>query len=161
MLPFLPLLVSASVKPVLKDSTVVSMVAAKKISTFTEPSPLKPLKIGFLKRILLNRYINKFKTYQLRTADPIKADKMARASLFLGISAVALLFIPWYTLILVIPLGILAIVYGKQAIKNGTTKETMAKIGKGFGIGALIGFGVELIIAAIIIASWSSWLFSL
>jgi hypothetical protein len=83
---------------------------------------------------------------------------MARASLILGIVAVILVFIPWYTLLFVIPLGILAIVYGKQAIKNGTTKETMAKVGKGLGLGALIGFAVEVLIATIIIVSWASWL---
>lgn len=33
----------------------------------------------------------------------------------------------------------------------------MAKIGKGFGIGALIGLAIEIILAVIIIVAWVSF----
>jgi hypothetical protein len=80
---------------------------------------------------------------------------MAIASFIFGISAVLFMMIPAYTLFLVIPLGIMAVTYGKKAIKNGTTRWKLAGIGKGMGITSLIGFAIEIILAFILIACWS------
>jgi hypothetical protein len=77
---------------------------------------------------------------------------MAKASLFLGISAALCMLIPSFTLFLVIPLGIQAILYGKMALKNGTTKPSMAESGKSMGIYMLILLSIEIVLAGILIA---------
>jgi hypothetical protein len=84
----------------------------------------------------------------------VHANKTAIASFILGFSAVLFMLIPAYTLFLAVPLGILAVMYGKKAIKNGTTKWKLAVIGKGMGIVALIGFAIEIVLAVILITIW-------
>jgi len=87
-----------------------------------------------------------------------RANKMARASLILGISASLFMLIPEYAIFLVLPMAILAIGYGKQAIKNGTCKMRMAAIGKGLGMAVLIVFAIEVMLALLVIILLHDWI---
>jgi len=95
----------------------------------------KDNKISFLNRISFKHKLKKLKR-QLSDPDvePSTADRKAKTSMILGISAVILAIIPFLTIVLAIPLGIAAIVMGKKAKKMGTKKKT----GIGFAIAALI-----------------------
>lgn len=114
----------------------------------------KTVKLGFFKRMLLRMYMKKLQKRHFLPGDHAAADSKATASLWLGIAAIVFLFIPTYTIFLVIPLGIMAIVFGKQALSDGTSKELSARLGKGFGIGALIALLVFFLIALVWISSW-------
>ena len=114
-------------------------------------------KLGFFKKLLLRIYMKKMAKKFHAAGGTADADKKANASLVFGIAAIVFLFIPTYTIFLVIPLGILAMVFGNQALKEGTSKELNAKLGKGFGLGALIAFLVLLLIAVIVITSSPWW----
>ncbi len=109
-------------------------------------------KMGFFTRIAYKMTPKKIRN-QLFTngAELSPADKKAKTSLILGISALALALIPWYTIIAAIPLGITAIVMGAQAKKMGSEKMN----GKGFGIGALAVVVAWLIIGVIALIVWA------
>lgn len=109
-------------------------------------------KMGFFTRIAYKMTPKKIRS-QLFTngAELSAADKKAKTSLILGISALALALIPWYTIFAAIPLGITAIVMGAQAKKMGSEKMN----GKGFGIGALAVVALWLIIGTILVIAWS------
>ncbi|OQP63842.1 hypothetical protein A3860_23170 [Niastella vici] len=108
---------------------------------------------GFL-RVFFRMYLKKLSRRHLLQDNTVNADKNATASLWLGIASIVFLFIPTYTLLLVIPLGILAIVFGKHALSGGTKKELSAKVGKALGLGALITFAVLVIVALIFLANF-------
>jgi hypothetical protein len=67
------------------------------------------------------------------------------------------LFVP-YVIFACLPAAIVAMVLGGSAMRNNTNLVGKARTGKALGLGALIAFGVLLIIAAIVVASFlSSW----
>jgi hypothetical protein len=86
------------------------------------------------------------------------ANKMAEMSILSGSSAIFFLLIPSYTIFLAFPLGILAIVFSRLAVKNGSTKWNMAELGKILGILVLIALAIEIMLAAFLIAIWSNLL---
>lgn len=112
-------------------------------------------KLNFFQRLALKIFVRKHKD-----GDVSKADKLASTSLGLGIGACALLilgmFVP-YLILASIPLGIAAMITGAGAVRGGTSKIVKAKTGKALGLGALITFGVLLILAAIVISSSNWW----
>ena len=113
-------------------------------------------KMNFLERILLKLSIKKFK----KVADTEKADRQASSALVFGIVALGTLLIGLvvpYIALAAIPAGIVAMVLGKQAVVGGTTDPAKAKIGKTLGLVSLIGFAFILLLAAIVVASWSGW----
>jgi hypothetical protein len=118
----------------------------------TNAPVLKVRKLNFIQRFVVKLLIKKNK--RLTSG---QADKLASASLTLGIIACGtLLFglaVP-FIILLTIPAGIAAMITGGSAVRNQTTKIGKAKTGKGLGLGALIAFGVLLILAAIILAAF-------
>lgn len=136
-----------------KDTTisVKSQVTTEIPVASTE---VKFKKLNFFQKVIFKIFVRKDKR-----ADESKADKLASTSLSFGIGS-------WITLLLglalpyvafaCIPLGIAAMITGKSALKQGTSKEGRAKTGRGLGLGALITLGILLIIAAIVISAWSS-----
>jgi hypothetical protein len=97
----------------------------------------------------LTHAINKKKLFQ--GYQNVSADKLEKASLFLGIFAILFILIPANTIFLAVPLGILAIVCEKQAAKNVSTKEKRAGLGKTMGIFALAYMAIEILLALILI----------
>jgi len=95
----------------------------------------KDNKISFINRISYKRTLKKLKR-QLSDPDVelTPADQKAQTSMMLGIFALVLAVIPFFTIVLAIPLGIAAIVMGKKAKKMGTKRKT----GIGFAIAAFI-----------------------
>jgi hypothetical protein len=85
-------------------------------------------------------------------------NKMAKMSILSGGSAVVFLLIPSYSILLAFPLGILAIIFSRLAVKNGSTKLNIAEFGKLLGILVLVGITIEIILAAFLIAIWSNLL---
>lgn len=121
------------------------------------PISVKAKRIRFFQKIALRIAIRKWNK-QHKIYDATKADKMASASLWLGIAAIVFAIIPWYTILVAIPLGILAMIFGNKAKNAGTTKTSSASIGKSFGLAALIVVGVWIIVGAIISIAWiNAW----
>lgn len=109
-------------------------------------------KPNFFQRLLLKITGNSAATNESPTA-----DKTANISLGLGIASWATLFlilIPTAVCLISIPLGIAAIITGNNALRNGTKKTTAARLGRGLGWGAIVGFAVLIIVAAIAVSSW-------
>ncbi|MGH2566546.1 MAG: hypothetical protein ACRDE8_12350 [Ginsengibacter sp.] len=129
-----------------------SSIAKTSIATTTNAPVLKVRKLNFVQRFVLKLLIKKNK---LLTSG--RADKLASASLTLGIIACGTvllgLFVP-FIILLSIPAGISAMITGGSAVRHQTTQIGKAKTGKGLGLGALIAFGVLLILAAILLASY-------
>ena len=113
---------------------------------------LKVHKLNFFQRLIVKFFIKKNKL-----ADGSKADKQASTSLLLGIGACGFillgLFVP-YVILASIPTGIAAMITGGSAVRNKTSLVGKARTGKALGLGALIAFGVVLILAAIVVSSW-------
>jgi hypothetical protein len=86
------------------------------------------------------------------------ANRLAKWSLCSGLLAVCCMMIPSVTLVLVIPLAITAIVFGKMALQKRTSREMMAKTGKSFGIWMLYIFGLEMLIALFLLAIRNKWI---
>jgi hypothetical protein len=149
------LLTSASSKPL--PSTPLDSSATHIATPRTLANLSAPKKMGFFKRLVWNRYVKKFRKYEAQTGDPVKADKLAKSSLILGIISVALLFIPWYTLLLIVPLSIIAMSNGREALIMGTTKGSAARTGKTMGLISLIGLGVWIIIGTIYAIAVTGW----
>ena len=112
---------------------------------------LKVHKLNFFQRLIVKLYLIKNKL-----ANGTKADNLASTSLLLGIVACGFilfgLFIP-YAILATIPTGIAAMITGGSAIRNKTSLVGKARTGKGLGLGALIAFGILLILAAIVLSS--------
>lgn len=131
-----------------KDSTVV-------ISSSKPTVVAKAKRMGFFQRMALKMVMKRYsKHYKLVDSD--KADQLASTSMWLGIFALVFAVIPWYTILVAVPLGIVALILGKRAIESGTTKITSAKVGKGLGLAALIVVAVWLVAALIAWASFFS-----
>lgn len=134
---------------VIKSKTVIN--PAGQISN-QHSMVAKSKKMGFFTRIAYKMTPKKLRN-QLFTngAELSPADKKAKISLILGITALVFALIPWYTIIAAIPLGITAIVMGAQAKKLGSEKMN----GKGFGIGALAVVAAWFILGVIALIVWS------
>jgi len=78
-------------------------------------------------------------------------EKMANASLFFGISACLLMLFPTYLILLALPSGIMAIVFGKRAVEKRSNKKLRASIGKYLGIFVLAVLTIEIILALILV----------
>jgi hypothetical protein len=83
-----------------------------------------------------------------------QADKKASCALWLGIGAFIALLIPEITILLSVPLGILAIRYGKRSLDQGTRYRTTAGIGKNLGLISIIGFLLISLFTILIIIIW-------
>lgn len=110
---------------------------------------------GFFKRIaILQQVMKEMRHQKLQDAEINPADKKAKDSLWVGIIALVCAMIPWYTIFVAIPLGVLAIGMGNQAKRMGSAHIN----GKGFGIAALALVAVwMLLVAAFVIGFASSW----
>lgn len=108
-------------------------------------------KSSFLRRIsmVLGRKKLHTRTYQ-SGENTEEADKIANGSLMLGAIALATALVPWYTIALAIPLGIIAVTMGLRARKMGSSKPT----GKTLGVIALIAVAVWIGYAAISVATF-------
>ena len=148
----------------LSIAATIEKVPPLTITPSTETAVVYPLateevrqkKMNFFERILFKLSIMKFK----KAADTEKADRQTRSALIFGIVALGTLLIGLvvpYIALAAIPAGIVAMVLGKQAVVGGTTDPAKAKIGKALGLVSLIGFAFILLLAAIVVASWSSW----
>ncbi len=115
----------------------------------TVPSVKNP-KTGFLEKMLLRKMARKFKKAGTETN-----KNPGTTSMILGIIALALLFIPFYTMLLAVPFGIAAIIIGNNAVKSKSHDIKKARAGIILGITALGLFLFLLILAAIIIASFT------
>lgn len=121
------------------------------------PVSVKAKRLSFFQKIALRIAIRKWNK-QHKIYGATKADKMASTSLWLGIAAIVFAIIPWYTILVAIPLGILAMIFGNKAQNSGTTKTNRASIGKSLGLAALIVVGVWIIVGAIISIAWiNAW----
>lgn len=132
------------------DEVVPVEVPAKGIT-------VKQNKLNFIERFFLKLALKKFK----KADDTTKADKQARNSFTVGIVGLSLLivglFVP-YVILASVPAGIVAMVTGSAAIHGGTNEYSKARTGKTLGLISLIGFGLILLIAAILDAAvLSSW----
>jgi predicted ferric reductase len=155
-------LMSATVEPSLasehrtEPSDAGAIAAASALRTTrslqTAGSP-RTTRLGFFKKMVLRMYLRKLRKPHLLQDSTANADKNATASLWLGIASIVFLFIPTYTLFLVIPLGILAIVFGRHAVQEGTKKQLAAKVGKALGLGALIAFTVLVILLLVFLST--------
>jgi 4-amino-4-deoxy-L-arabinose transferase-like glycosyltransferase len=145
------LLISAS-HVVIKDTVTVNnqniMVSGHhKLNSFKEG------KRNFLQRLALKIFYSK----KIRKAT--NADKLASASLWLGIGACFLLllslFVP-YALLVSTPAGIAAMITGKSALNHKTSLVKKVRIGKRLGKVVLILFCILLLIVVLIIATSGS-----
>jgi len=115
---------------------------------------VKAHKLNFFQRLALKYYLkkNKFKR-------DINADKLASTSFVLGISACGAillgLLIP-YLILAAVPLAIAAMATGGSAERNHTQLIGKARTGKALGLGALIAFGLILVLAVIVLAAFVS-----
>lgn len=107
--------------------------------------------LNFFQRLLVKYVLKRSKRSDVR------ADSLASTSLWLGVSACGLLllglFIP-YIILASVPVAIAAMITGGSALRNKTSLIGKARTGKALGLGALIAFGVILLAAAIILASY-------
>ena len=112
---------------------------------------LKFHKLNFFQRLVLKLYL---KNNQLRNGG--KAYKLASASLWLGIGACALILVGLlfpYLILLALPAGIVAMITGNSALRNKTSSVRKARMGKAFGLAAIIVFAALLFVVALILAT--------
>ena len=132
-------------------------IANKQNITITERSSahvIKAHKLNFFQRTIL-----KFLLRNKKLEKNIDADKLAIASLWLGIAACGFillaLFIP-YLILAVLPAAIAAMITGGAAVRNKTSLIRKARTGKALGLGALIFFGLLLLIVLFILGMGST-----
>ena len=112
---------------------------------------LKFHKLNFFQRLMVKFYLKKNKM-----RNGIKADKLASASLWLGIGACLLIlfgFLFPYLILLALPVGIVAMITGNSALRNKTSSVKKARMGKEFGLAAIIVFAALLFLVALILVS--------
>ena len=97
------------------------------------PEMVKKQRMGLMHRATLRLYEKNMQKRLAKGAEIDPANRKAKNSMILGITALVLALIPWYTILAAIPLGIIAIVNGQHAKKMGAKKVN----GTGFGIAAL------------------------
>lgn len=143
------LLISAS--HVIK-TTPLNEAPALTTTTVNAPHSRKAHKLNFVQRFILKAYLKRHKLEDLN-----QADRLASSSLVLGISACGVLllglFVP-YIILLTLPAGIAAMITGGAAIRKKTSLEGKARTGKGLGLGALIAFGLLILLAAILLTAF-------
>lgn len=145
------LLVSATI--VQKDTTIAHKQNIT-INSVNGAHILKAYKLNFFQRTMV-----KFLLKNKKLKKNIDANKLASASLLLGIAACALLLLSLlipYLIVATLPAAIAAITTGGSAVRNKTSFVRKAKTGKALGFGALIVFGVILILVVIILATMGS-----
>jgi len=146
------LLVSATI--VRKDSTIAHKQNIT-IKTVSGAHVLKAYKLNFFQRIIVKLLVKNKKLKK-----NIDADKLASVSLLLGMSACAFillsLFIP-YLILAALPAAIAAIIMGGSAVRNKTSFARKAKTGKALGLGALIVFGIILLLVVTILATMGGY----
>ena len=152
---FIPLL---GIYLLLMSATIVkkdtAYTGSKLVMQSVSSTHVKAHKLNFFQRLALKYYLkkNKFK-------NDVNADKLASTSLTLGISACGAillgLFIP-YLILAAVPLAIAAMATGGSAERNHTQLVGKARTGKALGLGALIAFGLILVIAVILLAAFAS-----
>ncbi len=130
-----------------------SPLAPAQVEGISNPGTLhstKARKLNFFQRWALRILMKKYKS-----AHGVNADKLASASLLLGIFSCGFLllglFVP-FVILLSIPAAIAAMITGGSAVRNKTSQMGKARTGKALGLGALITLALLLIIAAIIIS---------
>ena len=84
-------------------------------------------------------------------------DKMANISLIMGIAAFVFMLFPSYTLVLEIPPGVLAVRYGRQAMKKKTGKKVKAFFGQALGLIVLVSLFIEILLAISVIIVRFVW----
>lgn len=91
--------------------------------------------------------------------NPENSSSAGNTALILGILALIFALIPWYTLILAIPLGILAITKGSKARRAGGADARKGNAGKILGFIALgiLLFWLLLLLVIVIIFSSIFW----
>jgi hypothetical protein len=116
---------------------------------------LRTHKLNFFQRLGLKILLKRN-----RNQNSLNADNLASTSLWLGIGACGFillgLFVP-FIILLSVPTGIAAMITGGSALRNKTSLVGKARTGKGLGLGALIAFGLLLLLAAIVISSVGIW----
>lgn len=119
----------------LLSSNGYSIIDSVSLNIDKQHSLKKDNSISFLNRIV---YKHKLKKLQKQLSKPdiilTPADQKAQLSQILGVSALVLAIIPFFTIVLAIPLSIASIALGMKAKKMGTKRKT----GIGFAIAALI-----------------------
>ena len=138
---------------------------AKPIETYTNlPAGILPLNTSPVAGI------QKHRTYKVRSfVRNIVAKQLfngkkdrnpSKTAMILGILALASVLIPWYTILLAIPLGIAAIITGKNASKTNEKDRKKAKAGVILGIISLCLFALILVLGVILflfILQMTSW----
>lgn len=108
-------------------------------------------RLPFFQRMIVSKKVSRIlREKQSGKTTEEEADKVAVESVIVGIIALAFSIIPWYTLALAIPFGILAVGMGLRARKMGSKKPT----GKAMGILALVAVAVWIGVIALTLAFW-------
>jgi hypothetical protein len=142
---------SVKIQPSVISSSHPTVTEVTSVTTSVKKS-----KLNFVEKLLLKYVLKKFK----KAEDTAKADRQAKTALSFGIAAMAFLLLGLVVPVVIfgtLPLGIIAMATGSSALKGGTTEEGKARTGKSLGLGALIAFGVLLLAAVILVASFAGW----
>lgn len=145
-----------SATPIVKrDSSKINKHSIT-LTYHNNPNLLKFHKLNFFQRLVVKFYLKKH-----RLQNGIDADKLASASLLLGIGACVLILFgflfPYLSflalpVLLALPVGIAAIITGNSALRNKTSSVRKAKLGKAFGLAAIIVFAALIFVIALISA---------
>jgi|GEM_PF-2582758 len=145
------LLVSATIAK--KDATIADRQNII-MTEHSSSSVVKVHKLNFFQRTIL-----KFLLKDKKLKKSIDADKLASTSLWLGIAAYAFILLALllpYLIFASLPAAITAITTGRSALRNKTSLVRKAKTGKALGLGALIVFGLLLVVVVTILATLGS-----
>ena len=139
-----------SATPIVKrDSSKINKHSIT-LTYHNNPNLLKFHKLNFFQRLIVKFYLKKNKLQ-----NDTNADKLASASLWLGIGACVLILVSLlfpYLIFLALPAGIVAIITGNSALHNKTSSVRKARMGKAFGLAAIIVFAALLFVVALILA---------
>ncbi|HUZ58203.1 MAG TPA: hypothetical protein VMU83_05425 [Hanamia sp.] len=144
-------LILISATPILKRDLSKISKHTITLSDHNNPNLLKFHKLNFFQILIVKFYLTKNKLQ-----NGIKADKLASASLVLGIGACGLIFLSLlfpYSILLALPVGIAAMITGHSAIRNKTSFVGKARMGKILGFAAVIIFAALLVLVALILIS--------
>lgn len=116
----------------------------------SEPGMVRKKRMGLMQRATFKLYEKSLHKRLAKGEEIDPADRKAKNSMILGIVALVLAIIPWYTILAAIPLGIIAIVNGQQAKKMGAKRVN----GTGFGIAALGVVLLWILISALVVTAF-------
>ena len=114
-------------------------------------------KLNFFQRLIVKFYLKRNKLQNVT-----RADKLASASLWLGLGACGLVLFGFLfrylsflalPVLLALPVGIVAIITGNTALRNKTSSVRKARMGKAFGLVAIIVFAALVLVIALILAT--------